>query len=80
LAAWQFPLGKVEEADMRACFLGQTVCALGYGVAIIQMPPVEPLSQGTPPGNPSVEADKPHRAEKPMQNLMVRRSNSILIS
>jgi hypothetical protein len=23
---------------MRACFLGQNVCALGYGVAIVQSP------------------------------------------
>jgi hypothetical protein len=24
---------------MRACFLGQTVCALGYGIATLQLPP-----------------------------------------
>ena len=23
---------------MRACFLGQNVCALGYGVAMLQIP------------------------------------------
>jgi hypothetical protein len=80
LAAWQFPLGKVEEADMRACFLGQTVCALGYGVAIIQTPPLEPPGPGMPPSNPSLEDGKLPHAEKPMQNLMVRRSNPILIS
>jgi len=25
---------------MRACFLGQNVCALGYGVATLQAPPL----------------------------------------
>jgi hypothetical protein len=25
---------------MRACFLGQNICALGFGVATLQMPPV----------------------------------------
>jgi hypothetical protein len=27
---------------MRACFLGQNVCALGYGVAMVQTPPLVP--------------------------------------
>jgi hypothetical protein len=26
---------------MRACFLGQNVCALGYGVATLQTPPLQ---------------------------------------
>jgi len=30
-----------REIFMRACFLGQSVCTLGYGVAIIQTPPVQ---------------------------------------
>ena len=36
---------------MRACFLGQNICSLGYGVAILQAPrlevdePVRPLSE-----------------------------------
>jgi hypothetical protein len=25
---------------MRACFLGQNICALGFGVATLQMPPL----------------------------------------
>jgi len=25
---------------MRACFLGQNICALGYGVATLQAPPL----------------------------------------
>jgi hypothetical protein len=30
---------------MRACFLGQNVCALGYGVAMVQTPPLTPADQ-----------------------------------
>lgn len=26
---------------MRACFLGQNICALGYGVATLQTPPLQ---------------------------------------
>jgi hypothetical protein len=39
---------------MRACFLGQNICALGYGVATLQAPPLvmdepaeEPLAAPT---------------------------------
>lgn len=37
---------------MRACFLGQSVCALGYGVAMLQaLPPEErPHLEDGPPG------------------------------
>lgn len=27
---------------MRACFLGQNICALGFGVATLQTPPLRP--------------------------------------
>jgi hypothetical protein len=27
-------------ANMRACFLGQNICALGFGVATLQSPPL----------------------------------------
>jgi hypothetical protein len=26
---------------MRACFLGQNICALGFGVAMVQSPPLD---------------------------------------
>ncbi len=26
---------------MRACFLGQHVCKLGFGIAVLQLPPIE---------------------------------------
>jgi hypothetical protein len=37
---------------MRACFLGQNVCALGFGVATLQTPPMltEPAQPDGPPG------------------------------
>jgi hypothetical protein len=39
---------------MRACFMGPTVCALGYGVAILQTPAMEvevALEQESSPAN-----------------------------
>lgn len=41
---------------MRACFLGQNVCALGFGVAVLQTPPLlmDPLL--TEPAKPNVPA------------------------
>jgi hypothetical protein len=38
---------------MRACFLGQNVCALGYGVAMVQTLPETP-----DPGRPDSEEKK----------------------
>jgi hypothetical protein len=29
-----------KKKTMRACFLGQNICALGYGVATLQAPPL----------------------------------------
>jgi hypothetical protein len=57
---------------MRACFLGQNVCALGFGVAMVQSPPVE---QTGAPGNLTWEAPvgpPPAQGENPIQNRMVR--------
>ena len=34
---------------MRACFLGQNICALGFGVATLQIPPVMPEPNGQEP-------------------------------
>jgi len=33
---------------MRACFLGQNICALGYGVATLQSPPLVDEDTGAP--------------------------------
>jgi hypothetical protein len=56
---------------MRACFLGQNVCALGYGVAMIQTYPAgdsEPLH-----GPSEAEAGKMLPPEEfPLENMMVR--------
>ena len=37
---------------MRACFLGQNVCALGYGVAMLQSPPLLDEETGKPADGP----------------------------
>jgi hypothetical protein len=34
---------------MRACFLGQNICVLGFGVANLQAPPLVPDEQGDEP-------------------------------
>ena len=50
---------------MRACFLGQNVCALGYGVALVQSPPA--------PEEPQAEtADRtaPPLPRQPLPNRM----------
>ena len=42
---------------MRACFLGQNICALGFGVATLQVPPLvmdEPAEE-TPAASPANE-------------------------
>jgi len=44
---------------MRACFLGQTVTVLGFGVAMLQTPPLPE------PGKP--ERYAPETADKPVQ-------------
>jgi hypothetical protein len=51
---------------MRACFLGQNICALGFGVATLQMPPV-PLDEETgkpvePDTNKPVDQKAPFRS------------------
>jgi hypothetical protein len=38
LSPESFLLPKLEEEKMRACFLGQNICNLGYGVATLLMP------------------------------------------
>lgn len=48
---------------MRACFLGQTICTLGYGVAILQRPAPTPeaqndQSQPCGPETPHGQADQ----------------------
>ncbi|HEY4077096.1 MAG TPA: hypothetical protein VGM26_09220 [Rhizomicrobium sp.] len=49
-------------ANMRACFLGQSICALGFGVATLQTPPLlldertgEPLENNTDNGDKKPE-------------------------
>jgi hypothetical protein len=35
-------------AIMRACFLGQNICALGFGVAMVQSPPLDEAAEAHP--------------------------------
>lgn len=45
---------------MRACFLGQNVTALGFGVAMLQTPPLpEPELSENPARDPSNEPPAP---------------------
>lgn len=65
-------MGQAREPDMRACFLGQNVCALGFGVAMVHSLPVE---QAHEPGNQPWEAQigpPPAQGENPSENRMVR--------
>ncbi len=52
---------------MRACFLGQNVTALGFGVALLQTPPLpEPEPPETPAGNAAgPPVPPPSQAAKP---------------
>ena len=42
---------------MRACFLGQNICALGFGVATLQTPPLLIDEQTGKPGEKPVTAN-----------------------
>jgi hypothetical protein len=59
---------------MRACFLGQNVCALGFGVAMVQSPRLEQPWEQIEPIQPleTRDAGTPPHAESPPQNRMVR--------
>jgi hypothetical protein len=56
---------------MRACFLGQNVCALGFGVAMVQTQPCEPEQPVDQPLEAEGGGTPPHD-ENPMPNPMVR--------
>ena len=47
---------------MRACFLGQNVTALGFGVALLQTPP---LPEPKKPENPAADAGDEPAPRKP---------------
>lgn len=57
---------------MRACFLGQNVCALGYGVAMVQTYPLgdSELLLHEPSESKGGKALSPE--DFPLENLMVR--------
>jgi hypothetical protein len=51
---------------MRACFLGQNVCTLGFGVAMVQTPPLHEPQEG------EVEIKPLAPDDLPLENLMAR--------
>jgi hypothetical protein len=69
--AGDFHLATREDQKMRACFLGQNVFALGYGVATLQSPRLQDEQTGepvdTPAKHPQVRQPEPAAAkpEKP---------------
>jgi hypothetical protein len=57
---------------MRACFLGQNICALGYGVATLQAPPLvmdEPVKEPSAAPNEHVSDEKSAPAALPLPLL-----------
>jgi hypothetical protein len=52
---------------MRACFLGQNVCALGFGVAMVQSPPLDEALEALVRDGPEIPP-----AEPIPENRMVR--------
>ncbi|HKU54187.1 MAG TPA: hypothetical protein VJP60_02400 [Rhizomicrobium sp.] len=52
--AASFVFTPEPEGKMRACFLGQNICGLGFGVATLRTPPLvmdQPVPE-SPPGSP----------------------------
>jgi hypothetical protein len=65
---------------MRACFLGQNVCALGYGVAMVQTPPLDQASDQPLEASCGAPLPRDHSApENPLPNLMTRELRRRLI-
>jgi hypothetical protein len=52
---------------MRACFLGQNVCTLGFGVAMVQTPPLPEPSEAEPEAKTAPSPD-----DLPLENFMAR--------
>lgn len=58
-----------REEKMRACFLGQNVCALGFGVATLQTPKFEALPsapQAGDSGEPAGHQDSRNKSFLPL--------------
>jgi len=50
--------GQAGRGKMRACFLGQNICSLGFGIATLQAPPLvmdTPIPQDEPQPEPQTE-------------------------
>jgi hypothetical protein len=52
----------MPQGKMRACFLGQNICSLGFGIATLQAPPLvmdTPVPGDQPQQEPQAEPDQP---------------------
>ena len=71
-----FTARQQGQEEMRACFLGQNVCALGFGVATLQTPPLV-VDEET--GKPAVlrpdqdDQPRPGRTDPPPPRPRARR-------
>ena len=62
---------------MRSCFLGQNVCALGFGVAMVQSRPLDPSQD--PSAGELGRPDSPLEDPKPPENLMLKGLRRVLV-
>lgn len=62
---------------MRACFLGQNVCALGFGVATLQTPPLITDDESTTAKTGDAPPSAPLPGAKPIKRLAANRPESV---
>jgi len=68
--------GPTHFLVMRACFLGQNVCALGYGVATLQIPPLTIDDESVAKAGETPQPD-PLLGVKPVKRLAAGRPESV---
>ena len=59
---------SARKTKMRACFLGQNICALGFGVATLQTPPLlldEQTGKPLPRDDEHVNPEKGNQPKAP---------------
>ena len=66
-----FTARQQGQEEMRACFLGQNVCALGFGVATLQTPPLMMDEETGEPADlaPPDSGQKPSSRTEPTPRL-----------
>ena len=64
-----------QQGEMRACFLGQNICALGFGVATLQTPPLVVDEETGKPADLRPDQDdqtRPGRTEPALPQARIR--------